>query len=237
LDLEVSGGLGPAKLIAWTKQWLTTVQNLTGRKAMIYSYPYFWSHNMRGTTTFRDHRLWGASYGSRPTTFGGAWSTWTFWQFSSTSKVPGIRAQSDMNRFHGTLAQLRRLANMGSTTSPGPAPAPAPTTSTTTKAATHLGIRTPATAGAWQSFDITGRLTRDGHGVAGKPIVVRGRLVGSDHWIDLPHVTTDSTGRWTLTVRAPDDAQIRASFAGTSRLAASRSRIATTTVENSYYQH
>src|SRR4051812_13652949 len=67
LDLEVSGGLGPAKLIAWTKQWVTTVQRLTGRKPMIYSYPYFWSHNMRGTTLFRDRPLWAASYGSRPT--------------------------------------------------------------------------------------------------------------------------------------------------------------------------
>src|SRR3954452_4694376 len=41
LALEVSGALGPTKLIAWPRQWLTAVERLTGRKPMIYSYPYF----------------------------------------------------------------------------------------------------------------------------------------------------------------------------------------------------
>ena len=265
LDLEVSGGLGPAKLISWTRQWLNTVQNLTGRKPMIYSYPYFWAHNMHGTTTFRDHRLWGASYGSRPTTFAGAWSTWTFWQYSSTSRLSGIHAQTDMNKFHGTLTQLRALANIkgGSTTTTTPAPTtPAPPTtdtgtgtsagtgtntgtgtgptppSTGTAAPTRLTIRTPASADAWQSFDISGRLTRDGVGVAGKQLHLRGRLVGSDHWVDLPTTYTDASGRWKVTVRAPNDAQIQATFGGTSRLASSHSRIATVTIDGGgYYYH
>ncbi len=252
LDLEVTGGLGRTKLIAWTRQWLNTVQSLTGRKAMIYSYPYFWAHNMRGTTTFRDHRLWGASYGSSPTTFGGAWTTWTFWQYSSRTRLSGIHAQTDMNKFHGTLKQLRALANMSSastpTTSPTPttAPSTAPststgsggTTSTSTAAATRLSIHTPTSATAWQSFDVTGRLTRDGVGVAGKKLHLRGRLVGSDSWVDLPSVYTDASGRWKVTVRAPDDAEIQAIFAGTSQLAASRSRIATVSVDGGgYYYH
>ncbi|HET6816316.1 MAG TPA: GH25 family lysozyme [Mycobacteriales bacterium] len=249
LDLEVTGGLGPTKLIAWTKQWLTTVQNLTGRKPMIYSYPYFWAHNMRGTTLFRDHRLWGANYGSTPTTFGGAWSTWTFWQYSSTSRVSGIHAKTDMNKFHGTLRQLRALANITTTTtSTATTPRTSTTTtsttstSTTTKVATRLSINTPDSAGAWQPFDVTGRLTRDGVGVAGKTLHLRGRLVGSDNWIDLQSVVTDSTGRWKHTIHAPADAQVQALFSGTSRLAASSSRIATITVDGGhsgggYYQH
>ena len=242
LDLEVTGGLGPAKLISWTRQWLTAVQNLTGRKPMIYSYPYFWAHNMRGTTAFRDHRLWGASYGSRPTTFAGAWTTWTFWQYSSTTRLSGIRAQTDMNTFNGSLAQLRALANMkGSTTTTTPPPTtPAPPATTGTLAVTRLSIHTPDSASAWQSFDVTGRLTRDGVGVAGKALHLRGRLVGSDNWIDLPTVYTDSSGRWKASLRAPDDAQIQATFSGTRRLAASHSRIATVTVDGGgggYYHH
>jgi GH25 family lysozyme M1 (1,4-beta-N-acetylmuramidase) len=245
LDLEVSGGLGPANLISWTNQWLNTVQRLTGRKAMIYSYPYFWSHNMRGTTTFRDHRLWGASYGSRPTTFGGAWKTWTFWQYSSTSTVSGIRAKSDMNTFHGTVAQLRALANMDSTTAPTTTTAPTATVPTAPKppaspTGTATSIHVPTTANAWQSFDISGQLTRNGNGVAGQQVQLRGRLVGSDHWMDVSHVTTDGTGRWHATLRAPDDVQLEALFAGTSRLTASHSRIATVTIDGGgwhYYHH
>jgi lysozyme len=252
LDLEVSGGLRPATLIAWTRQWLTTVQNLTGRKPMIYSYPYFWAHNMRGTTSFRDHRLWGASYGSRPTTFGGAWTTWTFWQYSSTSRIAGIRAQTDMNTFHGTVAQLRALANLGGTTAltppappTPPAPTPAPPTPApptpqppaTTAAGTLISIHAPADATAWHSFDVSGRLTRNGAGVAAQQIHLRGRLVGGDHWMDLPRVTTDSTGRWHVSVRAPDDAQLQALFSGTSRLAPVHSRIATITIDGGGYYH
>src|SRR4051794_39335098 len=41
LDLEVTGGLAPAKLQAWATSWLTTVRSLTGRQPMIYTYPTF----------------------------------------------------------------------------------------------------------------------------------------------------------------------------------------------------
>jgi GH25 family lysozyme M1 (1,4-beta-N-acetylmuramidase) len=249
LDLEVTGGLGPAKLIAWTTRWLSTVQTLTGRKAMIYSYPYFWAHNMRGTTSFRDHRLWGASYGSQPTTFGGAWTTWTFWQYSSTSNVSGIRAKSDMNTFHGTLTQLRALANIRSTSTTQPpvatpptTPVPAPTTPTTPKPATQskataVSIHAPATASGWHPFDISGRLTRNGNGVAGQQVRLSARIVGHDHWFDVGAVTTDTAGRWQATVRAPDDVQLQALFGGTSRLTASHSRIATVAITGSGYWH
>jgi len=223
LDLEVTGGLGPSKLIGWTRQWLNTVQNLTGRKPMIYSYPYFWTHRMAGTRLFRDHRLWGASYGSRPTTFGGAWRTWTFWQYRSTSRVSGIRARADMNRFHGTLTQLRALANMATTTT---------TSTTTTRAATSSSMSLPSTAAPWSSFTISGRLLRSGHPVAGKTVVVRGRLVGHDSWINVARLTTSSTGRWRITARAPSSAQLQALFFGTATLAPSKTAIRTITIES-----
>ena len=39
LDMEEAGGLTPAQLIAWTTSFLTTVQTLTGRRPIIYTYP------------------------------------------------------------------------------------------------------------------------------------------------------------------------------------------------------
>src|SRR3954447_528480 len=141
LDLEVSGGLSPRRLIAWTHSWLTTVKRLTSRTPMIYSYPAFWAQRMAHTTAFRSYPLWGACYCSRPTRFNGAWAHWTFWQYSSWSRVRGIRGQVDMNRFNGTRAQLLALANHGITTSPPPAPSPSPsptTTATPTPSPTNL---------------------------------------------------------------------------------------------------
>src|SRR3954471_17968743 len=131
LDLEVSGGLSPRHLIAWTHTWLTTVKRLTSRTPMVYSYPAFWWRQMSHTTAFRSYPLWGACYCSQPTRFGGAWSHWTFWQYSATSHVRGVRGQVDMNRFNGTRAQLLALARHGTTTPPPPAPSPSPTTTAT----------------------------------------------------------------------------------------------------------
>lgn len=112
LDLEATGGLRPHRLIAWTRTWLHTVHRLTGRRPMIYSYHYFWSHAMHHTRAFRHYRLWGASYTRRPTTFGQAWHRWTFWQFTSRGRVHGIRGRTDVNVFHGSLRRLQRLANI-----------------------------------------------------------------------------------------------------------------------------
>jgi lysozyme len=113
LDLEATGGLRPARLIAWTRVWLRTVTHLTGRRPMIYSYHRFWSHAMHHTRAFRQYRLWGASYTRTPTTLGRAWSHWTFWQFTARGHVHGIRGHADVNVFHGSLRRLKALANIG----------------------------------------------------------------------------------------------------------------------------
>jgi GH25 family lysozyme M1 (1,4-beta-N-acetylmuramidase) len=133
LDLEVTGGLSPHRLVAWTATWLRAAAALTKRTPMIYTYPYFWVHDMGNTTRFRfSNRLWVASYSSRPQLFGG-WRSWTFWQYSDRSTTRGIKGRIDMNRFAGTPAALDRLG-CGSCTSrpvvvpvPGPLPTPSPT--------------------------------------------------------------------------------------------------------------
>ena len=143
LDLEVSGGLSPRRLIAWTHTWLTTVKQATGRTPMIYSYPAFWWRQMRHTTAFRSYPLWGACYCSGPTRFGGAWTHWTFWQYSAWSRVRGIRGQVDMNRFNGTHAQLLALANHGLSSPPPPAPSPSPSPTSASPSPSPSATATP----------------------------------------------------------------------------------------------
>jgi lysozyme len=111
LDLEATGGLHPHRLIRWARKWVHTVTRLTHRRPMIYSYHYFWKHAMHHTRAFRHYKLWGASYGHRPTTFGRAWNHWTFWQYTSHGRVRGIRGHTDVNLFHGSLHRLRHMAN------------------------------------------------------------------------------------------------------------------------------
>ncbi|MCU1675556.1 MAG: glycoside hydrolase family 25 [Frankiales bacterium] len=113
LDLEQSGGLSDAELIVWTHTWLDTVQSLTGRLPMIYTYKNFWSSHMAGTAQFGGYPLWLAYYNDNLGGLVGHWPTWAIWQYSSGGSVPGISGRVDMNRFNGSLADLAAFANGG----------------------------------------------------------------------------------------------------------------------------
>ncbi len=109
LDLEQSGGLSPAALIGWTHQYLDTVQVLTGRTPIIYTYPNFWRTRMANTTQFTRYPLWIADYNGKaqPGPLPGGWSRWTFWQYTDNSRIPGIVGPVDKNSYSGAQGPLR----------------------------------------------------------------------------------------------------------------------------------
>ncbi|GAC1608345.1 MAG: hypothetical protein NVS3B26_04890 [Mycobacteriales bacterium] len=111
LDMEESGGLGPAALQAWTSSFLTTLSSLTGRTPIIYTYPYFWRTAMGGSTGFTAYPLWIASYGTAAPPILG-WPAWTFWQYTSSGTVRGVPGAGaiDVSRFNGDMAALAALA-------------------------------------------------------------------------------------------------------------------------------
>ena len=116
LDLEETGGLGPTDLAAWARTFLGELERLTGRPPIIYVGYYFWRDAVGAPSDLASrYRLWLPSYPADPnsTTFRplvpAGWSTWTFWQYTSTGSVPGIVGNVDVNRFccdAGTLAGL-----------------------------------------------------------------------------------------------------------------------------------
>jgi lysozyme len=109
LDLETSGGLAPRQLITWAHTFLSSVERRTGRTPILYTYSYFWQHAMAGDTSFGAYPLWLARYSdTRPAPLPG-WSQWTFWQHTSTHRLPGIPGNVDHNIMccsPGTLAAL-----------------------------------------------------------------------------------------------------------------------------------
>jgi len=109
LDLEVTGGLDPAALTTWVKQFVRRIYNKTGVRAVIYVSPSFWSNRMGNTQWFANNGyrvLWVAHWttASEPTVPAGNWGTygWTFWQYTSKGSVPGISGNVDLNRYRGT---------------------------------------------------------------------------------------------------------------------------------------
>ena len=85
----------------------------TGRPPMIYTGAYYWPNYVR-TRDFNALPLWHAQYTStaRCPTIADAWSDWSFWQYSSTGRVPGIAGNVDLDRFNGTLSALEALAGI-----------------------------------------------------------------------------------------------------------------------------
>ena len=121
LDLEETGGLGPAALAEWTRAWLGEVQRLTGKSPIVYTGFYFWRDKVGNPTDIgANYRLWIASYPNDPnsTTFkplvAAGWGTWTFWQHTSSGSVPGIPDSTiDLNRFCCDGQSLASLGGSG----------------------------------------------------------------------------------------------------------------------------
>ncbi|GAA4485172.1 hypothetical protein GCM10023094_39670 [Rhodococcus olei] len=113
LDLEDAKGLPPAAVIDWTHRYLNAVQGLTGKQPIIYTYPNFWRTAMANTTEFSHYPLWIADYNGRnaPGPLPGGWQHWTFWQYTSTARIPGVNADIDLNIYSGALGDLGVFSN------------------------------------------------------------------------------------------------------------------------------
>jgi len=114
LDLEDTGGLRPAALVRWAKTFLNEVERLTGRVPIVYTGPNFWKTKVR-SSAFGAYPLWLARYNSQAPAPLPGWNRWTFWQYTSSGRVPGIVGAVDRNWFCCSLATLRALADGRST--------------------------------------------------------------------------------------------------------------------------
>jgi len=130
----------------------------------------------------------------------GGWSTWTFWQRTSSGRVSGIPGDVDMNRFNGTTAQLAKLAwTSGGTTAPAQ---PGPTVPAAV--ATSLSLtasKTTATVGERVTFAGDLRTASAPTGVTGKAVSLWSKPVNGSTWGKVASATTDSAGHYSL--RAP----------------------------------
>ncbi|MCX5044950.1 glycoside hydrolase family 25 protein [Aldersonia sp. NBC_00410] len=112
LDLENSGGLPPAALIDWTHRFLNTVEGLTRRVPIIYTYPNFWKTAMANTNQFIRYPLWIADYrGNAQPELVGGWPVWTFWQYTDRGVIPGIAGTTDLNFYSGAMGPLDLFSN------------------------------------------------------------------------------------------------------------------------------
>lgn len=98
-------------LVNRTADFNAALQKFLGRPPVMYMDPDYAATELRGG--FSGHPLWLACLGDKlPDPLPGGWKTWTFWQYSWTGKLAGIRGNVvDMDRFNGDLGALRAWAH------------------------------------------------------------------------------------------------------------------------------
>lgn len=79
-------------------QFLEYVQTATGKTPMIYGSPAFLNERTL-SPAFAKYPLWVAHYGVSHPTVPRPWTTWTYWQFSGSAKIPGVIGNCDENYF------------------------------------------------------------------------------------------------------------------------------------------
>lgn len=107
LDIETSGE--PREIIEGIQTWLTGVELGAGKRPILYTNPSFWAGLK--TSGFGGYPLWIAHYGVAAPKIPEGWRTWTFWQFSESRSIQGIKGHVDFDVFQGTLPDLQRMAS------------------------------------------------------------------------------------------------------------------------------
>lgn len=213
LDLEETGGLNATDLSNWTRAFLDEVTRLTGKRPVLYMGAYFFPGTIAADIS-ANHRLWLPSYpcqrfdgtaiagcnvlANQPRLPAG-WSTWTFWQWSSIEKVPGIYAATtgselrnvDMNFFCCDLGSLGALAGAGAGAgSPFGVVDQLTLTSATSARISGWAIdpdtRDPIQIHTWVDGQATGNLADIGRGDIGSAFPGFGPNRGFDFTVSVP---------------------------------------------------
>jgi GH25 family lysozyme M1 (1,4-beta-N-acetylmuramidase) len=107
LDIEVSRGINASAIIKEMKRWLELVESAVSHKPIIYTFPNFWSETLGNPVGFSQYPLWIAHFTTAPRPIvPGDWNNHTFWQYTESGTVRGVRTPVDRNRFNGSPTEL-----------------------------------------------------------------------------------------------------------------------------------
>jgi GH25 family lysozyme M1 (1,4-beta-N-acetylmuramidase) len=125
LDFELygpDGAVPKGKLAEIALDFLQRAEELWKCAPMLYTYPWFWKDvasvaKAETLAKFKQYPLWYASYDSVPRC-PPQWDSITIHQYAGNNgKCPGVVGACDLNKFHGTETDLRKLMK-----DPGPFP-------------------------------------------------------------------------------------------------------------------
>ena len=95
----------PAKVRAEMRTYLSIMRSHYGKKPLVYTTVDFYKDNNLGS--MREVEFWLRSVAAHPKdVYPG--QRWSFWQYTGTGKIPGIRGETDINVFAGNPARWRQ---------------------------------------------------------------------------------------------------------------------------------
>jgi GH25 family lysozyme M1 (1,4-beta-N-acetylmuramidase) len=111
-----SGWVDAATLNQRIHDWLHYVAGQTGRTPIVYSYnAWFQDSGMDSTTLSGSYPFfvaWPTTTKCYTVGSGNSFTSAAFWQWNVTGSAPGVTGAVDLDRFVGTLEELRHLADL-----------------------------------------------------------------------------------------------------------------------------
>lgn len=120
LDAEEGDGRPGIEIVTACRAWLDVVAAAEHRTPIVYTGSGFWDQ-LPSSDVPSTSSLWTANWTQGCPLMPAGWDAWEFWQYSSKGSVPGIGTAVDLDRFNGSLEELRAFAGTtftGAPTSP-----------------------------------------------------------------------------------------------------------------------
>jgi GH25 family lysozyme M1 (1,4-beta-N-acetylmuramidase) len=172
--LNACYNMTPAQIVSWTRAFLAEVIARTGRLGVLYTGAGWWTQCTNANTTFAPQPLWLPRYAASPLPLPAGWAHLTFWQYTSSGRLPsGVAVDQDV--FRGDAGALTQLAQ-GTTVIT--LLAQADNRYVTAESAGRLPLIANRTAaGRWERF----RLLTNADGSNSLQALVNGKFVTAEH--------------------------------------------------------
>jgi len=114
LDLEVPGawaGIAASDRANLVLAWLETVEQRFGVTPIVYLSPAFAIEVLDSAPALARFPIWFAHHThAEAPHIAAPWESWNFWQYSGNGQAAGVTLPVDLDRFNGSLDDLRQLA-------------------------------------------------------------------------------------------------------------------------------
>lgn len=124
LDLEDTnyhGGGSYGSAGAWALGFCQYLEEAVGFAPVVYWAPWYRPDDIAAVADLANYPLWIAAYQVTMPPAPAPWSVVSFWQHSSTGRVPGVNGDCDLNVFNGPADRIALLGKPAPE-EPGPSP-------------------------------------------------------------------------------------------------------------------